>query len=287
MPRLIHITDTHLSPRQGFFFGNFARVTRAINSERADLVVNTGDLSINGAEIEDDLAFARHCHREIATPVRFVPGNHDVGEEPEALHLDQPIDGERLARYRQTFGADWWTTPLGSWQLIGLNALLMGSGLEDEARQWRWLEDILATVSDRPLGLFIHKPLFLTAPNEPADPAVALGQASRDQLLAAFAGRSLRFVCSGHLHQRRAELHEDVLHVWGPSTAFPTSAPRPGAEASLGYAVLELAIDGHAAVRFEEPSGVIRHDYMALKENGRYPFLKDIPPGRPPIPWPL
>jgi hypothetical protein len=64
-----------------------------------DLLVNSGDLSVNGADEDDDLAFALSEHGHVTLPWRAIPGNHDVGEEPEAVHLGQIIDGARLERH--------------------------------------------------------------------------------------------------------------------------------------------------------------------------------------------
>jgi 3',5'-cyclic AMP phosphodiesterase CpdA len=50
------ISDTHLGGRKAFFADNFRRVVDAIAAERPDLVVNTGDIALDGADREADLA---------------------------------------------------------------------------------------------------------------------------------------------------------------------------------------------------------------------------------------
>jgi hypothetical protein len=65
---------------------------------------------------------------------RAVPGNHDVGD---AGHRSQPLDEERLRRWRAQFGPDRWVEDVENYRLIGLDALLLGSGDPEEATQDR------------------------------------------------------------------------------------------------------------------------------------------------------
>jgi 3',5'-cyclic AMP phosphodiesterase CpdA len=83
---VIHISDTHLRRDPSWFLPNFRAVLRLISGLQPDLVINTGDISFDGAELEDDLAFARTCHAGLDVPFRAFPGNHDVGDNPMMLH---------------------------------------------------------------------------------------------------------------------------------------------------------------------------------------------------------
>lgn len=284
MPRLVQISDTHLSARHGFFVENFARTVAAIAAEEPDLVVNSGDLSINGAEDEADLRYASTCHARIAAPVAIVPGNHDIGEEPSAIHVDQPIDAARVARYRQVYGADRFARTLGAWRLLGVDSLLIGSGLADEDAQADWLFAELEAAKGRPIGVFQHKPLWLEAEDEIPQPAWTVDPDARGAYVAAYRDAGVRFVASGHLHQQRRRDFAGMAHVWAPSTAFPAHTSLGGGEATLGYVVFDLEQDGAFDVRFAAP-GLVPHDYQALKENGRYQFLKDTPGAPPPPGW--
>jgi 3',5'-cyclic AMP phosphodiesterase CpdA len=94
-------------------------VLRLISGLQPDLVINTGDISFDGADLEDDLAFARTCHAGLDVPFRAIPGNHDVGDNPWRQDLAQPITESRLSRYRHHFGDDHWLHEAGRWLLIG------------------------------------------------------------------------------------------------------------------------------------------------------------------------
>ncbi|MDX2234040.1 MAG: metallophosphoesterase [Hyphomonadaceae bacterium] len=284
MHKIALISDTHLSPVQGFFHANVACTIAAVNDAGPDLVVNCGDLTINGADAVDDLRFAAFVHEAVRAPLAIIPGNHDVGEETGALHVDQPVDAARLARYRAVFGADRWARDLGPWRLIGLNGLLVGSGLAEEAEQEDWLAYELMLARDRPIGVFTHKPLWLDGPDGAPRPEWTMAPAQRPAYARRFADAGVRFVASGHLHQRRAQVFDGVLHVWTPSCAFPAGETLAGGDVTLGYATLTLDDAGSVAAAFASPDGLTPHDYVALK--GDAPFLKDCPPSPPDVAWP-
>jgi 3',5'-cyclic AMP phosphodiesterase CpdA len=118
---------------------NFEAMARIIGARSPDLVVNAGDIAFNGADVEDDLAYARACHAALDAAVRAVPGNHDVGDNPWGLGVEQPITDTRLERYRRHFGDDFWSVDVASWHFVGANAQLFGSGLAVEEAQWSCL----------------------------------------------------------------------------------------------------------------------------------------------------
>src|SRR5260370_24291715 len=80
--RLTQISDTHLARRLTTLTDNFNRVSEHIDATRPDLVVNTGDLAFDAPTNRDDLEFARTLHRALPVDCRYVPGNHDIGDNP-------------------------------------------------------------------------------------------------------------------------------------------------------------------------------------------------------------
>jgi 3',5'-cyclic AMP phosphodiesterase CpdA len=163
MLRLIQISDTHLSPAKPHFAANWAPLAAWIADERPDLVIHTGDVSIDGADSDDDL---RHCAglmRRLGVPFRAVPGNHDVGD---SRHRHRPVDARRLLRWRRHFGADRWVEDVEGWRLIGIDALLFGSGGPEEHEQLAWLEDSMNDAEGRRLAWFLTGRCFSTAPTK-------------------------------------------------------------------------------------------------------------------------
>ena len=57
--RVAQISDTHLSREKPFFVENFTIVATALAASGPDLVLNTGDMSLDG--IEKDVGYVEHC----------------------------------------------------------------------------------------------------------------------------------------------------------------------------------------------------------------------------------
>ena len=219
--RIAQISDTHLSHDKPFFVDNFRRIGEALRSERPDLVLNTGDVSLDGASHESDLAAARTLHDALGLPVRYLPGNHDLGDNQDSHAPGEPAIGERRrARYCTHFGPDFWTLDVPGWRLLGVNAQLLGSDLAAAPAQDAAIAAAAATLGALKLALFVHKPLFDQAAGETAITGRFLGPGPRRALLAALGEVVPDLVASGHVHQFRDSWPAGQHHVWAPSTGF-------------------------------------------------------------------
>jgi len=215
--KIVQITDTHFSPTKPHFNGNWEPLASWIEQSGADLVVHTGDLSVDGADKDDDIAFCMDLMREISTLMLLVPGNHDVGHLPGS---PQPVNAGRLERWRRLVGPDYWMEDAGSWRLIGLDSLLMGfDDAEDEA-QFEWLRSALESRGGRRVALFAHKPLFVDAPGEGDTGYWSVRPAQRQRLYDLIAAHDVALFASGHLHRAWQGRYENTSLVWGPSAAF-------------------------------------------------------------------
>src|SRR5882762_3124767 len=223
--RLIQISDTHLARRLPTLTENFHRVSEYIDARRPDLVVNSGDLAFDGPTSRDDLEFARELHAALPVACRYLPGNHDIGDNPTELGPapPQPATEQERQNFLSVFGEDRWRFDAAGWRFIGLNSLVMNTGLASEAEQFDWLASQLSAVNGRPLALFLHKPLYLNAPADPELMASAIRyipQPARARLIEMLSAVDLRLVASGHVHQRRDFTRGHVRHVWAPSSGF-------------------------------------------------------------------
>ena len=229
--RLTQISDTHLARRLTSLTDNFNRVSEYIDSGRPDLVVNTGDLAFDGPSSRDDLEFAKTLHAALPVACRYLPGNHDIGDNPTAIGPvpTHPVTERDRQTFLAVFGEDRWRFEAAGWCFIGLNSLAMNSGLACEAEQFDWLASQLSSVNGRPVALFLHKPLYLNAPGDPELAASAIRyvpQPARGRLVAMFEKVDLRLVASGHVHQRRDFTKGRIRHVWAPSVGFIISDAR-------------------------------------------------------------
>lgn len=223
--RLTQISDTHLTRRHQSLTDNFHRVSEHIDATRPDLIVNSGDVAWDAPSNPDDFAFARELHSALPAPCRYIPGNHDIGDNPTRLGPapSSPVTEPSQQAFRACFGEDRWRFEAAGWCFVGLNSMVMNTGLAGEAEQFDWLASQLASAGGRPVALFLHKPLFLNAPGDPELAASAIRYVpmpARNRLVEMLGAVDLRLVASGHVHQRRDFSYRHARHIWAPSVGF-------------------------------------------------------------------
>ena len=274
--RIIQISDTHLSRSKAHFSDNWAPLARWIGSERPDLVIHTGDVTVDGADTDDDLANAVHLMAGLPVRSLALPGNHDVGETD---HRHQPVNNERLARWRARFGADWWVEEFAGWRLVGLDALLFGSDADDEAVQMAWLEAIMAKSAGRQIAWFLHKPLFIDSPAEGDTGYWSVKPQPRARLLALLERHRVALVASGHLHKAHDFRRGRTRYLWAPASSFLVGAIQPAMPGAkrLGAVCYEFAESGLSA-RICAVPGLAEHWLDEVRDEV-YPRLPDATSG--------
>src|SRR6201990_3374432 len=157
--RLTQISDPHLARRFPRLTANFERLSDYIGNTRPDLVVNSGDMAFDAPTNPDDLEFARALHDALPVPCRYLPGNHDIGDNPTQTTPRPPhaVNEKDRQTFIATFGEDRWRFDTVCWCFVWLNSLVMNSGLVSEAEQFDWLASELATTQGKPVALFLHK----------------------------------------------------------------------------------------------------------------------------------
>ena len=254
--RLTQISDTHLARRHQKLTDNFHRVSEHIDTTRPDLVINSGDLAFDAPTSRDDLEFARELHGALPVACRYLPGNHDVGDNPTAVGPvpPSPVTEADRQMFIKLFGEDHWRFDAAGWVFIGLNSLVMNSGLASEAQQFDWLASQLAGLNGKPVALFLHKPLFLNTPDDAELEATAIRYApmpARSRLVKLLDTVDLRLVASGHVHQRRDFTWRHVRQVWAPSAGFVISDRK--------QEVIGVKQVGLVEYRFQPDSFEVRH----------------------------
>jgi Icc protein len=265
--RIAQISDTHLSVDRPVFNDNFAVIAEALRASRPDIVINTGDLALDGADSEADLALAKSLHDGIDIETRLLAGNHDVGDDP-AITKRQPADAARLARWQRLVGPSFWSFDVPGWRILGLDALILGTALDIAEAQAAFLAEAAADLSGRSLAVFLHKPLCDEALGEPTLGSRFLTAERRAALLDALGGaRPALFAC-GHVHQYRDGVIDGARHLWAPATAFLISDPwQPvfGCK-TVGYLEHRFHADGTHDHRLVPVRGLAHLDLLHVPE---------------------
>jgi 3',5'-cyclic AMP phosphodiesterase CpdA len=260
------ISDTHLSPINANFVANFETIADDLRRMDPDLVVNTGDLTVDGADRLEDLVLARGLHDSLGLPWRAVPGNHDVGDYPLPT-ARQPVTTERLARYAEIVGNWFFAIDVPGWRLIGLNSLILGTDLPAAHDQIEFLRDAAGDAGARAIAVFLHKPVYLGGA-DPDGTYWRVRDIGRRSLLAALGDRRPALFASGHMHQYRRLAHDMSTHVWAPSSAFIVGdgyQQRLGTK-MVGYVAHEFAADGTFRSELVAVDGLALDDIAALPD---------------------
>ena len=202
--------------------------------------INSGDISFDGPTSRSDLEFAKELHDALPVPCRHLPGNHDVGDNPTAVGPapKQPATEKERQNYLSVIGEDRWRFDAAGWSFIGLNSLIMNTGIESEAEQFELAGvGALGRINGKPVALFLHKPLYLHTPEDPETEATAIRyvpQPRRKGLIEMFSAVDLRLVASGHVHQRRDFTYRPHPPCLGAVRRLHHSRPDAGSDRHQG-----------------------------------------------------
>ncbi|MBU6411036.1 MAG: metallophosphoesterase [Verrucomicrobiota bacterium] len=220
LARIALVADPHVNRAtnglEATFGAHFDAVISQVNAAKVDCVLIAGDLTQSGGpkEMED---FRREI-KKFRAPVFFVAGNHDVGNKRHAGQSGE-VTAERLALYEKRLGHSFFVTKRHGVRIIGINASLLGSGLPEEDKQWRFLETRLARPSG-PTLLLLHYPPFVKTPEEPGGGYWNLEPGPRARLLRLLRPGGVRAVLSGHLHREVVNHADGILFVTSPPVSF-------------------------------------------------------------------
>jgi 3',5'-cyclic AMP phosphodiesterase CpdA len=274
--RLTQISDTHLARRLKILTDNFHCVTEHIDATRPDLVLNSGDVSFDGPTSRDDLLFAKELHAALPVECRYLPGNHDIGDNPTEVAptpAQLPTE-ETCTAFTSVLGEDRWRFEAAGWRFIGLNSLIMNTGLDSEAEQFDWLAAELGKAAGKPIALFLHKPLYLDAPDDAEREATSfryVPQPARRRLIEMFSKVDLRLVGSGHVHQRRDYTFGRVRQIWAPSAGFIIRDEK--------QELIGIKETGLVEYRFQPDSFEVRH----VRAKGQVDIELDMLFGKQPV----
>jgi 3',5'-cyclic AMP phosphodiesterase CpdA len=155
----------------------------------------------------------------LRSPLRLVPGNHDVGDKPVAWAPAGIVSDTALALWRQHFGDHYYAFDFRGLHIAVIDAQIINSGLRSEAEQWAWLERDLADHRGQRTFLCLHYPPYVTDPDE-SESYDNLADPGRSWLLSLIETHRPEAVFCGHVHNFWYNRHGATDCYILPSTAF-------------------------------------------------------------------
>lgn len=226
------VTDTHIRPPGGDESSPFPVNDRANDRARFAahaIAQHPRDFTVHLGDVVHPLphlpTYEAACNEalDILEPLkpdlRYVPGNHDVGDKPFVGSPAGPVTDEAVALYERFFGADYYAFDHGGCHFVVMNSSLVNLGSQAEAEQRDWLEADLARNAGKRVFLFSHYPPFIDTPGEPTH-YDNYEQPGRTWFLDLIARHEVEAVFSGHVHQFFYNRHRGTRLYCLPSTSF-------------------------------------------------------------------
>ncbi|MBT7989261.1 MAG: hypothetical protein HN769_05215 [Anaerolineae bacterium] len=228
------ITDSHIRLPNATDEGGYASnrlsleranyVVQAINHLQPDFVVHLGDV-VHPIPLlenhEEAVEKASEIFSKIEADFYVLPGNHDIGDKPNAW-LPAPVVEENSHLIFSKYWGDLYKSfSTETCHFICLDTPIMNSGFQREKEQQTWLEQELKKAKEKGLQIFafMHYPLFICDSSEPTH-YDNIAEPARNWLLELFAKYKVEAVFSGHVHNPFVGIYEKTIYYSVPSTAF-------------------------------------------------------------------
>lgn len=265
------ITDSHIrlpnATEEGGYASNRLSIERAkyvvhcVNELQPNFVIHLGDLVHPISALsnhEEAVKEAQEIFSGIESDLYVLPGNHDIGDKPNAW-LPAPIVEKNSHKiFLKYWGPLYQSFSFQDCRFICLDSPVLNSGMEREQEQSLWLKKELQIAKEKGQRIFVfmHYPLFICDPEEPThydnvdDPA-------RTRLLQLFKQYEVEVVFSGHVHNVFLGVFESTKFYCTPSMAFvrpeysELATIGPGDEfgrndtAKLGFYLVKVYANSH------------------------------------------
>ncbi len=265
------IADSHIrlqnAAEEGGYTSNQLTIERAnyvvqcVNSLQPDFVVHLGDLVHPIPALsnhEKAVKRAREIFSGIEAEFYALPGNHDIGDKPDAWLPAPVVEEDSHLIFSKHWGPLYQSFSAGTCHFVCLDTPIMNAGFKREREQRAWLENELRIAKEAGLRIFVfmHYPLFICDPHEPTH-YDNMDEPARSWLLKLFKQYRVEAVFSGHVHNVFVGIHDSTTYYSVPSMAFvrpeysELATVGPGDEygrndtAKLGFFLVRVYADRH------------------------------------------
>lgn len=270
MLRFIVVADSHIRfphddietyPSNALMVDRNRRVVQLCNQLDPAFVIHLGDI-VHPLPVEDAhepaVRLAAGVYSDLDVPIHYVPGNHDIGDKPNALVAVPAVAAENYEVFERVWGSPYKSFDVAGHHFVIVDTPVLNSKLEREAEQRVWLSKDLAAAraKGQRTFLFTHYPPFVRdgAEDEHYD---NIGEPARSWLLGLLAEHGVEAVFSGHVHNFLYNRSGSTDMYVVPSTGFvrpdysELAAVAPESEggrddpAKLGFFVVEISDEDH------------------------------------------
>ena len=267
----VALADIHVGTPRSYRFETSGRdgwaVARTqVESIKPDLMLIAGDLTRDGNIHRFELEQVRNDLDRLPCDWRVVVGNMDTGNKhtdrdsgPARKDTDLNVTSDQLKQFSEFFGPLWWTFIHKGVRFSGFPDMLCGSGLQEEAEFWRWLDLVAGLPKARHHVWMMHSALFIHDLHEPNYEITdreqylqwyfGVDEPHRSRLWQTFKASGATMVLMGHVHLRLHREVEGIRFEHLPQNYnmaqfheyWPGGDPRPG---FMRYDVIDAGIAG-------------------------------------------
>ncbi len=264
------VSDTHIRekddphtfyPSDQLANGRNRYVVEEITQLAPDLIIHLGDVVHPIPALpayENTVQIAYDMYRGLESKLYVAPGNHDVGDKPNAWVPAPTLDEKSHETFEKYWNKSYSSFDHQDCHFVLINSPVLNTGLAQEKEQRAWLERDLAANqrTGKRVFLFTHYPLYLNHPQE-AEHYDNLAEPARSWLLSLLEMYNVEAVFAGHSHSFFYDryLNTDLYVV--PSVTFvrpdfseifhvaPTLEYGRNDDEKLGFFLVRVDQEGH------------------------------------------
>lgn len=176
-----------------------------VNAMDPEFVVLTGDYIQWRTDTSALAAFdSLRTFFDQDTPVYYLPGNHDVGNDAQDWEVEAFV---------KRYGHDRFVHKTADYTVIGFNTSVIKAQTDAEPAEFAWLEEQLQQADrEKPLIVTAHFPVFIETPDEP-ETYENLPLPMREKYMALFEKYGVDTYLAGHQHKCMGARHNGIDYV--------------------------------------------------------------------------